>query len=325
MNLEKMLQIPLHAALRKHECFCAWNGRDAVDIAVTRLMRSSKHPIVSVDFSNFDASIPSEVIKRVFGIIRGWFHRSWHPHIEYLQKVFCGCGIIIPHREKQWEILGGEFRGGGVPSGSVLTNLIDSLVNLWVVTYAAACDGGVVTHAIPQGDDGVFRFVGTTAEKVSKRLLSDLGMVLSVEKSLVSSSEVHFLQNVHHKEYDINGVLVGVRPLMRVLNGMMSYEDINRRWEDKELFDGFRWLQQLQNASAHPSFESACEWLYNRAEPSVNRVLECVLSGNTALLSRVKSALSGKYEWGKVAIDGLGATAVFQTMVSIAAKRRRVS
>lgn len=316
-NLEKMIQIPLLKALKGLEVFCAWDGRNAVNSAVTRLLRCSARPLVSIDFANFDASIPGGVIERVFDLIASWFSRSSHRHIEYVKRTFVGCGIFTPSG-----YLEGEGRCGGVPSGSVLTNLIDSLVNLWVVNYATALLRGRVLDALVQGDDGVYRFVGTNHARVADVLLSEFGMVLSAEKSLVSATEVHFLQNVHHRGYSIDGICIGVRPLMRVLNGMMSYEDLNRRWDKS--FDSFRWLQQLENASDHPCFNRACEWLLER-DGSMEAAVTAILSNDRSLLDRVRAALCGKYEWGKVAVDGLGATRVFQTMIALLARKGQSS
>jgi len=312
-NLEKMIQIPLLKALRGSKVFCAWEGRAAVDAAVHSLLVPGGKPLVSIDFANFDASIPEPIIRRVFGIISTWFNRSWHPHIKYVSDTFCGCGIFTPGG-----FLEGEGRQGGVPSGSVLTNLIDSLVNYWVMNYAVAYLGGRILDALVQGDDGVYRFSGTNHSKVADVLLSEFGMILSVEKSLVSNTEVHFLQNVHHLCYKWDGVCVGVRPLMRVLNGMMSYEDLNRSW-DKQ-YDSFRWLQQLENASYHPGFEKACDWLLAN-DPCMCSALAAIYSNDRSLLDKARQALCGKHEWNKIAVDGLGASRVFQVMSAIAAKK----
>jgi len=137
----------------------------------------------------------------------------------------------------------------------------------------------------------------------------------------VSTGEIHFLQNVFHRGFkDQHGVVLGVRPLMRVLNGMMSYEDANRKWDDQELYDAFRWLQQLENASDHPGFRQMCQWLLKRAGNGIKRAVAAVLTNDRDLLAKVRYALSGKYEWGKVAIDGLGASKVFQTICSLERK-----
>jgi len=308
-NLEKMVQIPVLNALRHCEVFCAWAGKDFVDAAVTRLMRTSKLPLVSIDFAGFDASIPEGVIRRIFNLIKTWFDRPWHGHINYLRDVFCSCGIFTPNGFYE-----GEGRSGGVPSGSVLTNLIDSLVNLWLVHYAATVSGGRVLDALVQGDDGVYRLHKTTLARISDVLLTEFGMVLSVEKSLVSTSEVQFLQNVHSRDFKVNGTYVGVRPLMRVLNGMMSYEDVNRRWDKS--FDSYRWLQQLENASTHPSFNLACKWLLEK-DACMESAIVAILENRRSVLDAVRAALCGKYEWGKVAVDGLLTTKVFQQMLTI--------
>jgi hypothetical protein len=313
-NLEKMIQGPLLNALRGCETFCAWDGRDAVDAAVTRLLRSSKVPLLSIDFSNFDSSIPEPVIRRVFRLMAGWFDRSWHPHIAYLCDAFCGCGIFTPVG-----FLEGEARCGGIPSGSVLTNLIGSLVNLWVVTYATTLCNGHVQDALVQGDDGVYRLVGANHAKVAKILLSEFGMTLSSDKKHVSSRVVHFLQNVFSLDYVRRGLCVGVRPLMRVLNGMMSYEDVNRKWDKS--FDCLRWIQQLENASDHPAFNQACVWLLDKDSVTMEETVTKLLSNDRGLLEGARGALCGKYEWGKIAVDGIGASRTFQAITSLLASK----
>jgi len=327
--LEKMVQIPCLAALRHQEVFASLAGRTAVNNAITRIFRRSQRPITSIDFSNFDASVPLGLIRRVFGLMAGWFAPVWHPHINYLKEVFCGCGIIVPHKERPYDILMGELRLGGIPSGSVLTNLIGSLVCLWCLKYAAARNRGEAIDFQICGDDAVCRFIRTDKEAIAKTLLTDLGMILSAEKSLVSTVEVHYLQNVFHRAwFDDNGVNIGVRPLMRVLNGMMSYEDVNRRWdttpEDKGKYDSFRWLQQLENASDHPAFKQACQWVLER-DGKMESVLGGILRKDDALLARAKLALSGKHEWGKVAIDGLACSRVFHTMLQLSVKGHSTS
>jgi len=156
-NLEKMIQVPLLNVLRGHKTFCAWQGRSAVNRAVTSLFSPKLGPLVSVDFANFDASIPEPIIRRIFGILSSWFTVSSHPHVKYVSDCFCGCGIFTPNGFYE-----GETRCGGVPSGSVLTNLIDSLVNLWVMHYSTTVTRGRVLDALVQGDDGVYRLHGTS-------------------------------------------------------------------------------------------------------------------------------------------------------------------
>jgi hypothetical protein len=112
---------------------------------------------------------------------------------------------------------------------------------------------------------------------------------------------------------------------MRVLNGMMSYEDVNRRWDQLReehpgvSFDSFRWLQQLDNANYHPGFRDACKWLLEK-DRHLQTALDAVVSSHPVILEAAKAALSGKHEWGKVAIDGLLTSPVVQTCLSLLVK-----
>jgi hypothetical protein len=254
-NLEKMVQIPVMEALRHCGSFEAWNGRASVDFAITEMFEMRDTSYLSLDFSNFDASVPQSVVEVVFGIIGKWFNRTYVSQIiGMLQHAFQFGGIYTP-----FGYFGG--RTGGIPSGSGLTNLIGSMVNLWVMHYAAyTCGYSIVAQQV-QGDDGVYAFKGgCDPSKVADVLLQDLGMVLSADKAFHAENEVHFLQNVHRRSYVRRGLCVGVRPIMRVLNGMMSYERFRTGWNGR--MDSIRWIQQMENASDHPVFGAFVRWLW---------------------------------------------------------------
>jgi len=68
------------------------------------------------------------------------------------------------------------------------------------------------------------------------------------------------LQNVHRKSFrDRYNMCVGVRPIMRILNSMMSYEKFRPEWNS--YLDSVRWAMQLSAAWYHPSFHAFAEWL----------------------------------------------------------------
>ncbi len=256
-NIEKMYFIPMFKALRDLPIFAAWGGRTSVDVGVTGMFEDCRGPFLSVDYANFDASVSREVIQRIFRIIRGWFSRQQAPMLVAIETHFSECGIITPLEEYKYS------RTRGIPSGSVLTNLVGSLVNLWSMAYAANRCGVSIHRCLVQGDDGVYTFRGDVAPvQLSSVMLADLGMVMSVDKNYNSPDEIHFLSMVHRRSYKTMGLNVGIRPLMRVLNGMMSYERLQTQWSG--YMDSLRWFQQLDNASEHPMFSAACEWLLAR-------------------------------------------------------------
>jgi len=320
-NLEKQIQAVAFPALRECPRFAAWFGRKYVDVAVTRFMTQSKGYVLSLDFSNFDATVPFEVIDFVFNILGSWFTPDTCNLIGFLRESFKRSSIFVP---------GGLIkrpRTGGIPSGSVLTNLIGSLVNLWVMAYAAACCNGAIADALVQGDDGLYRFHGVKGYAgMAKVLLEDLGMTLSTDpaKSLYSRKEVHYLQMVHSREHIVGGLYVGVRPLIHVLNHAMSREHQRVPAKDssgKKVWDGvyhsIRWLQQWEDASHHPSFRAACKWLKDH-DPNLENTLLSILNDDREFLVAAQRALSsGSDAWARIPVQSLRGSSVVNTLCKL--------
>jgi len=258
-NLEKCIQVPVMQSLRHSGPFAAWNGRADVDFAITRMFQRDKGVVLSLDFSNFDASVPNEVLTRQFKILTNWFIPEATALIRLIERAFMRTGVIVPSADGTYEFKGVDRRGG-IPSGSVLTNLVGSMVNIWAIAYASVRCGETITDLLVQGDDGVYQFgrwpdVGA----LSQVLLEDLGMEMHVEKNFVDDGEIHFLQNIHRRSYIVRGLNVGVRPIMRILAGMLGYERFTPGWNG--YLDSIRWIQQIDNALRHPCFGAFVEWL----------------------------------------------------------------
>lgn len=249
---ELRLQIPILHSLRKRLEFSAWVSQDAVDNAVTITMDEAKGDILSVDFSGFDASVPQKLIVAAFDVIRSWFSTKWWYLIDFVERVFLETGLITPDGYL-------EGRQGGVPSGSGLTNLIDSLVQLLVFHMCAYRMNNTLEFRLVQGDDGVFSFSKPWSLSTIQEIVESFGMKVSSDKGGVSRDHVYFLQNVHSRDYVKEGNMVGVRPLMKVLNGMLSYERFHDHWNAYD--DTVRWRQQLSAAQHHPEFTKAVGWL----------------------------------------------------------------
>jgi hypothetical protein len=277
-----MIQIPLMRALQGRSGFSAWLGQDDVAFSIHRMMERCPPggTLISVDYTNFDASVPREVLIEVFMIIKSWFTVESAPLVDFLLDYFMECPLIVPgcvYKE----------RTGGIPSGSVLTNLVGSLANLWSFFYAVHRSTGSVQDFQVQGDDGVYCVKGIKDQvQLAEVLANELGMVLSTEKNLIGWREVHFLQNVYRTSYkNSNGLGVGVRPLMRVLNGMLSYERFKTNWSG--YLDTLRWFQQLENARWHPCFKSAVLWLMER-DKYATEPLDIIIEGAGAELASLK-------------------------------------
>jgi hypothetical protein len=291
---EKMVQAVIFTALRSHPWFCAWNGAASVATEMTKLF-DERRDILSLDFKKFDASVRPFVIDRIIGILSTWMTPESGGILDLCREILNHMGVIVPVSHlNPLGIYGGEERTGGIPSGSCLTNLIGSLVNLWVMHYAAHRSGLRVKRAMVNGDDGVYTFNrgGDYTNELSYWLLSDLGMVISTEKTLpMSKDRVHFLQDVHRIDYRINGVCVGVRPLMHLSNAMWSYENISAPdW--RRPMDSARWAMQLSMANYHPKFTQACEWL-RAHDPVLDTVIDYSVS-DPGYFARIAKAVGKK-------------------------------
>jgi len=257
-NIEKTVFIPVFKALQHSPGFAAWTSAKDVEFSITRMFDAGRAgTVMSVDFSKFDSSLPREIIGRVFSFLSAWFGSTYDKAIiGALCHYFQGVQLLTPrglHINKL----------RGVPSGSVMTNLVDSLANMWVIAYGAAKLGSRVSDCEVQGDDGVYRFnVDITPPELKGVLREDLGMTINPDKGLIAENEVHFLQNVYRRSYRDKGLCLGVRPIMRVLNGMMSYERFHSGWNG--YLDTARWVMQMSNASEHPSFYALVEWLLDQ-------------------------------------------------------------
>jgi len=305
-NIEKMVFVPVFNRLVTARGFAAWQGQRSVDAAISRIMSATAtQPILSVDFQNFDATVPNTVIDSVFDLFRDWFTPTAHPLISMLQMHFKECALVAPD-----QIYVGKVRG--IPSGSVLTNLVGSLANMWVMAYASYMLGTTVRDCEVQGDDGVYLFGRDVAPEQLAAVLKDhFGMTMSVEKSYDAFWEVHYLQNVHRHTYVDNMMYpVGIRPIMRVLNGMMSYESFKPGWSGA--MDTLRWLQQMETASAHPCFDAFVEWFIQRDKYSTLSIETLIQKAGG--VENVNATLGGGAWSNKTPITAMSRSRVVKTI-----------
>jgi len=323
---EKTVFIPLFQALSGLPTFCAWQGMKRVDQCVTAFMKCAPGNMLSLDFSQFDAHVPFEVIRHVYAIMSSWFEDEYSNLFNFLLTGFLHSGLLCPPPHNYVERL------RGVPSGSVLTNMVDSLVNLWVMAYATALlKGGVkILAAMSQGDDGVYAFSGNPDyNALSRILLDELGMTIKMtpNKNLVSNQEVMYLQNIHRKDYAPGGVFVGVRPVQRAVCNMMSHEHAPSQkagpdgWMVK--YNTYRNLQQVNNAANHPRFEGFCLWHWHRDE-YLKIALKKILLRDEEVFKANRLLDVGLGERGKLPVLELAKSPVVAMLVSLA-RRRRVS
>lgn len=318
-NWEKTLFMPLFDRLVQTPTFCAWRGQGWTDNVVTCFMKAARSPMWSLDFTGFDASVPFEVINRVFRVIRSWFVSGAGPLVDFVQAGFVGSGLFVPNR-----YIDGSERRRGVPSGSVLTNLIDSLVNLWVMEYSAVLNKARVEMSLVNGDDGVYTFSGNpNFNSLAETLYSELGMVVKMEphKNLVSRNRVMYLQMHHSKMYEIEGLYAGVRPIFRAFMNTTAHEHAPAGkigWCKK--YNAYRELQQVNNCANHPRFDQACIMLWY-ADDYIREALDKILRGDPEVVIANALLDVGSGERGKLPVNDLSWSPVVRRLVAIRANK----
>lgn len=248
---ELRLMIPIIAEFKKYPEFSALVSNEAVNRSVTSMLRD-KNSKYCVDFSSFD-QFARPLIDMAFDLMRAAFHRSALPLIDFVQDRFINIRLLTP--DGLWS---GEH---GVPSGAGPTNWVDSMIN-WIIAEAFGDAMGLkLVKALFQGDDGVYEYDKDPDPSTLVDFVSRIGMYIGFDKGGTSVDTVLYLQNVHMSDYIVDGLTVGVRPLERLLSGMLGFETPrDKQW--RPIDTTFRWLQQCENARYHPQFESLPRLLY---------------------------------------------------------------
>jgi hypothetical protein len=177
-----------------------------------------------VDITGLDYSIPAWLIRDAFDILFDCFDMS-HVHdsedktwpvnsdkstnrFAQIIDYFINTPIRLPNGER--------FRkSAGIPSGSMFTNLIDTIVNAIILRYSVYQSTGKLPLAdIYMGDDSYIGCSGTiNLDDISKIALSKFNVTISPEKSYVTEriSNIEFLgyQNYNGKPMRDSTFLLG--------------------------------------------------------------------------------------------------------------------
>jgi hypothetical protein len=202
--------------LRSYDHFAAWLGPQYVDVAVSKMLGRGI-PIHSIDFSKYDASIENFLIQAAFELLMDWVKA---PYLETVGELFMHGDLVFP-----WAIANNKKRG--VPSGSSLTNMIDTLVQTIIWHYVSIELGVELVDYMVQGDDGLVQFTPSVEPSEIEPLLSTLGLTFNADKTMYSSEACKYLQNLHLKDHQVDGVNVGIRSSFRMLHRIKRPERLS--------------------------------------------------------------------------------------------------
>jgi hypothetical protein len=233
--------------LRYHVANSEWRsslrGPDAVDKRITHLFaKRGERKLISIDFDSYDASVKEQIQKRVFGYIKSLFQTQYSEEIDIIADRFLNIGIVTP--EGVW------IGPHGVPSGSTLTNEIDSDAQKEIASDVV----DVNEYADINGDDGVYLL---DKPDVLIEHFTSLGLKVNVGKTYLDKDYFIYLQNYFGEEYRIDGIIRGVYPLYRALHRLIFQEKWSN-FEDYGIsgidFYSIRAKSILENARYHPLF-----------------------------------------------------------------------
>lgn len=159
-----------------------------------RLSRlSSKRYQYGFDFSGFDSSVMPKLISRAFAVLRTWFDST--PEVDHLFKLVENYFVFTPIVMPDGYIY---MKSRGVPSGSWLTQLVDSIVNYFAMQYCMICVTGrpVNDNTICiLGDDSVIGLNHKVSITSVVKAASSIGLTINSEKTCLASQGfgMHFL------------------------------------------------------------------------------------------------------------------------------------
>ena len=242
---------PILDALRAKPMFAAWNDLSTVDRVITSMIKEAQRravPLYSTDFSGFDSSLPGQLIDDAIAIVASWFREEEREIINFLGRNLKTLGILTPEGVS-------AVRDGGMPSGTVFTNLVDSIVNLICSRYTAIKLGVKHVGVTVLGDDAINVYDPDPGIEAISEAAADLNLTQNPDKQHVSEKSVHYLQRVHTSDYSVQGVFKGVRSIVRTANGVVNYE---RGRKGVGLpFAVSRNIMQWENAANGPAFQPA--------------------------------------------------------------------
>lgn len=254
---EMTVYIPFQAVQKKLKWRAALVGPDATDEAITKMINYAiDHDltIMSVDFTAYDASVSLNEVSNAFDYIKSHFQVKFHDKIDSMKDYFCSCGIVTPD---------GVIQGKhGIPSGSVFTNEVGSIVQYQLYENTGLVD---MEYIQCQGDDGAILIEDNLVDELIDSL-PKYGKSTNKSKCTIAKDWIVFLQNLYHIDYMKEGLIGGIYPTYRALCRLIFQE----RWSDFQKyglqgkdFYSIRAIMILENCKFHPLFEKFVEYIYS--------------------------------------------------------------
>lgn len=278
---EMMYYSPLLEVQRKLSWRSALNEFEVIDQSITKIIDhsiSTQGEMLSIDFSAYDSSVSPELQSYAFEYIKALYPDKYIKQLDYIKYRFTNIGLVTPDG-----ILHGPH---GVPSGSVFTNEVDSIVQYLISRQSNLTNEDFIQI---QGDDGVYSIKSGDHLKLIKEFES-AGLTVNYTKSIVSKDYCTYLQNLYHNEYrDSKGVVHGIYPVYRALNRLMYQErfaNLDGMGVSGSDYYSIRTISILEGCKYHPLFKELVGYIYSLDKYKLNPSIDGI---NKFINARVNS------------------------------------
>nr|UAW00523.1 MAG: RNA-dependent RNA polymerase [Porcine picobirnavirus] len=235
----------------------AWNGNDAVDVAITKLFdtKSKDDYVICTDFTKFDQHFNHSMQQCAKDVLTGMLSPT-PANRDWLDNVF-PIKYDIPLLVTENLLYTGPH---GMASGSGGTNADETLAHKALQFEAAILSGKQLNpFSMDLGDDGILTYPSIKVEDVI-RAYSSHGLEMNEDKQYVSKLDCVYLRRYHHARYRVKGICVGVYSTVRALNRLCEQE----RYYDPEVWGAemvaLRQLSILENIKWHPLREKFVDY-----------------------------------------------------------------
>jgi len=161
-------------------------------------MRAASDWILELDYRGLDGSATSFIISKAFQMIRERFEMTQQDHDDWVAVV--RYHIFAKVLGPDGQIYTGKDHG--VSSGSMFTQLVDTIINLLGLFYCKYTDNLNLNFVLALGDDMIGGCLGERPdlEAIANRL-ADLSLILNTSKSAVKrpKERPHFLGHDWHR------------------------------------------------------------------------------------------------------------------------------
>uniref|UniRef100_A0A2V0RAS4 RdRp n=1 Tax=viral metagenome TaxID=1070528 RepID=A0A2V0RAS4_9ZZZZ len=246
---EMVISSPLTDYYKAHSPYrSSLVGPSAVDDRLqTLLNRPGKK--VSIDFTAYDAHIDPQIQVAAREKAKSHFQESEHAFIDSIYDRMSTIGIVTPD--------GIYYGSHAVPSGSPLTNIVDSDAQYMIARNVTIPESEADIH----GDDGAYNSANPD-ELISNFV--DHGLLVNEDKTHISDDYFIYLQNYYSIESngDVHGKYPIYRAYMRLrfLERWTNFEDAGMSGQD---YFGIRAISILENVRYHPLFEELVKFVVN--------------------------------------------------------------